>query len=141
MTATLASVLLLAAAPPQAIRIDDQPLRVCIDAPKAIFQVENGKDVPVLATMSVERWSEESDTPGWTVVQQDVTQKEARPKQVKNVKLEAHQRRWVTWELKKRTGPPSLATGRHRLVLTWSQDNGEPPGSVAHEFIIVDCGD
>ncbi len=141
MTAVLAAVLLLAAAPPQGIRIDDQPLRVCIDAPKVIFQVENGKDVPVLAVMSVERWSEEDDTPGWTVIQQDVTQKEARPKQVKNVKLDAHQRRWVTWELKKRAGPPSLATGRHRFVLTWSQDDGEPPGSVAHEFIIVDCGD
>lgn len=140
MTVLRVAVLLLAAAPPQAIRIDDQPLRVCIDAPKVIFQVENATDEPVLATMSVERWSEESDTPGWDVVQKDVTQKEARPKQVKNVKLEARQRRWVNWELKKRVGPPSLATGRYRLLLTWSQDDGEPPGAVAHEFIMVDCG-
>jgi hypothetical protein len=138
MTAFGATVLLLAATLPP--RIDDQPMRVCLDAPKAIFWVENPNDGPVLASFRVERWSEEGDTPGWAVVQPDLTQKEARPKQVKSVKLEARQRRYVNWELQKRSSPPSLVTGRHRLVLTWSQSDGEPPGTVTHEFILVDCG-
>lgn len=139
MTAFRAAVLLLAAVLPQAPRIDGQPLRVCLDAPKAIFWVENPNDEPVLATFAVERWSEEGDTPAWAVVQPDLTQRDARPKQVRSVKLDSRQRRYVNWELKKRASPPSLATGRHRLVLAWSQANGEPSGTVTHEFIVVDC--
>ena len=142
MTAFRVAVLLLASALTQAApRIDEQPKRVCVDAPRAIFQVENMEDAPLLATLSIERWAEEGDTPGWAVVQPDITQRDARPKDVKKLKLDARQRRFVTWELKKRVGPPSLVTGRHRLVMAWSREDGAPPGTVAHEFIIVDCGD
>ena len=52
-------------------------------------------------------------------------------------KLEARKRRYVNWELKKRASPPSLVTGRHRLVLTWSRDDSQPPGTVTHEFVLV----
>lgn len=137
MTALGLAVLLLAATLPP--RIDDQPMRVCIDAPKAIFWVENPNDAPVLASFRVERWSDEGDAPAWAVVQPDLTQRDARPKQVKSVKLEARKRRYVNWELKKRASPPSLVTGRHRLVLTWSRDDSQPPGTVTHEFVLVDC--
>ena len=103
--------------PQEAPRIDEQPKRVCLDAPRAIFQVENRAAEPILAILSVERWSDEGDTAGWAIVQEDITQRQARPKQVRNVKLDARQRRNVAWELKKRIGPPALVTGRHRLVV------------------------
>ena len=142
MTAFQAAVLLLASLLPQAApRIDEQPKRVCLDAPRAIFQVESRAAEPILAILSVERWSDEGDTAGWGVVQEDITQREARPKQVRNVKLDARQRRDVAWELQKRVGPPALVTGRHRLVVTWSYKSGEPSGTVTHEFILADCSD
>jgi hypothetical protein len=141
MTAFQAAVLLLASLPPQAApRIDDQPKRVCLDAPRAIFQVENRAAEPIVATLSIERWSDEGDTAGWAVVQQDITQRDARPKQVRNVKLDARQRRDVAWELKKRVDPPALVTGRHRLIVTWSYQSGEPSGTATHEFVLADCG-
>jgi len=142
MTAFQAAVMLLASLLPQeAPRIDEQPKRVCLDAPRAIFQVENRAAEPILAILSVERWSDEGDTASWAVVQEDITQRQALPKQVRNVKLEARQRRDVTWELKKRIGPPPLVTGRHRLVVTWSNKSGETPGTVTQKFVLADCGD
>ena len=141
MTAFHAAVILFASLLPQeAPRIDEQPKRVCLDAPRAIFQVENRAAEPILAILSVERWSDEGDTAGWAVVQEDITQREARPKQVRNLKLDARQRRNVAWELQKRVGPPALVTGRHRLVVTWSDKSGEPSGTVTHEFVLADCG-
>ena len=141
MTALRAAVLLLAGTlPPAAPRIDEQPKRVCVDAPRAIFQVENRAAEPILAILSVERWSDEGDTASWAVVQEDITQRQARPKQARNVKLDARQRRNVAWELTKRIGPPALVTGRHRLVVTWSSKSGETPGTVTHEFLLADCG-
>jgi hypothetical protein len=133
-------MLLASLLPQEAPRIDEQPKRVCLDAPRAIFQVENAAAEPILANLRVERWSDEGDTAGWAVVQEDVTQRDARPKQVRNVKLDARQRRNVSWELQKRVGPPPLITGRHRFVVAWSYDNGGPSGTVSHEFILVDCG-
>jgi hypothetical protein len=142
MTAFQAALMLLASLLPQeAPRIDEQPKRVCLDAPRAIFQVENRAAEPILATLSVERWSDEGDRASWAIVQEDITQRQALPKQVRNVKLEARQRRDVTWELKKRIGPPPLVTGRHRLVVTWSNKSGETPGTVTKEFVLADCGD
>ena len=114
---------------------------MCLDAPRAIFQVENSAAEPILAILSVERWSDEGDTASWAIVQEDITQRQALPKQVRNVKLEARQRRDVPWELKKRIGPPPLVTGRHRLVVTWSNKSGETPGTVTQEFVLADCGD
>jgi P pilus assembly chaperone PapD len=141
MTAFQAAVMLLASLLPQeAPRIDEQPKRVCLDAPRAIFQVENTAAEPILAVLRVERWSEEGDTAAWAVVQEDITQREARPKQVRNLKLDVRQRRNVAWELQKRAGPPALVTGRHRLVVTWSNKSGEPAGTVSHEFLLADCG-
>jgi P pilus assembly chaperone PapD len=142
MTAFQAAVMLLASLLPQeAPRIDEQPKRVCLDAPRAIFQVENRAAEPILAILSVERWSDEGDTASWAIVQEDITQRQARPKQARNVKLNARQRRNVTWELTKRIGPPALITGRHRLVVTWSNRSGETPGTVTHEFVLAHCGD
>jgi hypothetical protein len=141
MTAFQAAVMLLASLLPQeAPRIDEQPKRVCLDAPRAIFQVENAAAEPILAVLRVERWSDEGDTAAWAVVQEDITQREARPKQVRNLKLDVRQRRNVAWELQKRVGPPALVTGRHRLVVAWSNKSGEPAGTVSHEFLLADCG-
>lgn len=141
MNAFQAAVPLLASLLTQAApRIDDQPKRVCLDAPRAIFQVENRAAEPIVAILSVERWSDEGDTPAWTVVQQDITQRSARPKQVRSLKLDARQRKNVPWELEKRVGPPSLVTGRHRLVVTWSHEGAEPSATVTHEFVLADCG-
>ena len=126
--------------PLEAPKIDGQPKRVCVDAPRAIFQVENRAAEPILAILSIERWSDEGDTAGWAVVQEDITQREGRPKQVRNVKLDVRQRRNVPWELQKRVGPPALVTGRHRLVMAWSDTSAEPSGTVTHEFLLVDCG-
>lgn len=141
MTALQAVVLALASLLPQEPpRIDEMPRRVCFDAPRAIFQVENRAAVPVLAALSVERWSDEGDTPAWVVVQPDITQREGRPKEIRNVKLDARQRRNVVWELKKRVAPPSLATGRHRLVVTYSFEASGSSSTVTHEFVIADCG-
>jgi hypothetical protein len=63
VTAFQAAVLLLASLLPQAPpRIDEQPKRVCLDAPRAIFQVESRAAEPILAMLSVERWSDEGST-------------------------------------------------------------------------------
>jgi hypothetical protein len=141
MTAYHATALLLAALlPQQAPLIDDQPKRVCLDAPRAIFQVENRASEPIFATLSVERWSDEGDTPAWSLVQADITQREAQPKQVRTLKLDVRQRRNVAWELQKRVAPPSLATGRHRLVVTYAYEDSASSGTVTHEFVIADCG-
>jgi hypothetical protein len=140
VTALQAVMLFAILLPQEALRIDGQPKRVCLDAPRAVFQVENKAAEPILAILKVERWSDEDDTAGWVVVQEDITQREARPKQIRNVEVDARQRRNVTWELGKRVGPPSLVTGRHRLVVTWSYKGGEPSGTVPHEFILADCG-
>jgi hypothetical protein len=134
-------MLLASLLPQEAPRIDEQPKRVCLDAPRAIFQVENRGAEPILAILSVERWSDEGDTASWAIVQEDITQRQARPKQARSVKLDARQRRNVAWELMKRIGPPALVTGRHRLVVTWSDKSGETPGTVTHEFVLSDCGD
>jgi hypothetical protein len=133
-------MLLASLLPQEAPRIDEQPKRVCLDAPRAIFQVENTAAEPILAVLRVERWSDEGDTAAWAVVQEDITQREARPKQVRNVKLDVRQRRNVAWELQKRAGPPSMVTGRHRLVVTWSNTSGVSPGTVKHDFVLADCG-
>lgn len=133
-------MLLASLLPLEAPKIDGQPKRVCVDAPRAIFQVENRAAEPILAILSIERWSEEGDTAAWAVVQEDITQREGRPKQVRSVKLDARQRRNVTWELQKRVAPPALVTGRHRLVVAWSDTSAEPSGTVTHEFLVVDCG-
>jgi hypothetical protein len=125
--------------PQQAPRIDDMPLRVCLDAPRAIFQLENEAAVPVLVSLSVERWSDEGDAPAWVLVQQDITERKAGSR-VRSLTIEAQRRRDFTWELKKRVGHPPLGTGRHRLVATYSFAAGEPAGTVTHEFVIVDCG-
>jgi hypothetical protein len=135
------ALLLASLLPQEAPRIDDMPRRVCVEAPRAIFQVENRAAVPMLATLSVERWSDEGDTEGWNVVQADITQREARPKQVRNLKIDARQRRDVAWELEKRAGPPPLVTGRHRLVVTYSYKSGESSGTVTHEFVIAYCSE
>jgi hypothetical protein len=136
----VAAMLFASLLPLEAPKIDGQPKRVCVDAPRAIFQVENRAAEPILEILSIERWSDEGGTAGWAVVQEDITQREGRPKQVRNVKLDVRQRRNVPWELQKRVGPPALVTGRHRLVVTWSDKSGEPSGSVTHEFLLVDCG-
>jgi hypothetical protein len=126
--------------PQEAPRIDGQPRRVCLDAPRAIFQVENRAGEPIIATLSVERWLDEGDGSRWAVVQEDITQRDARPKQVRRVKLDPRQRRNIAWELKKRVTPPPLITGRHRLVVAYATRAGEPAGTVTHEFVLVDCG-
>jgi hypothetical protein len=139
MTAFGAIVLVLASPLLQeAPRIDEMPKRVCVDAPRAIFQVENRAAVPVLVALSVERWSDEGATPGWEIVQQDITQRDAS-KPVRNREVEARRRRDFVWELKKRGAFP-LVTGRHRLAVTYSYESDDPPGTVTHEFVIVDCG-
>jgi hypothetical protein len=136
----VAAMLFASLLPLEAPQIDGQPKRVCVDAPRAIFQVENRAVEPILAILSIEHWSDEGDSASWAVVQQDISQREGRPKQVRNLKLDARQRRNVAWELQKRVGPPALVTGRHRLVVTWSDKGGEPSGTVTHEFLLVDCG-
>ena len=142
MTVSRAVVLALASLLPQEAppRIDEMPRRVCVDAPRAIFQVENRAAVPVLVALSVERWADEGDNAGWAIVQQDITRREGLSKEVRNLTIEALRRRDFAWELKKRVGPPELVTGRHRLVVTYSYQAGDSPGMVTHEFIIMDCG-
>lgn len=141
MTAIQAAVLALAGLLPQdaPLQIDGMPRRVCVDAPRAIFVLENKAATPVLASLSVERWSDEEDEAGWTVVQRDLTQREALSTEVRSLTIEPHGRRNVAWDMKKRVGPPSLVTGRHRLVVTYSAEAGDPPGVATHEFIIMDC--
>jgi hypothetical protein len=142
MSAFQAVALLFASLlPQQEPRIDDMPMRVCAEAARAIFQVENRADTPLYAVISVERWSDEGDPAGWEVVQPDITQRDARRKPPRSLTIEPRRRQDVVWELKKRVGLPALATGRHRLVVSFSFEPGEPTGTVTHEFLIVYCGD
>lgn len=142
MTAFRAAVLALAFLLPQdlPLQIDGMPRRVCVDAPRAIFVVENKAAQPALVVSSIERWSDEDDEAGWSVVQRDVTQREALSKEARSVTIEPFGRRNIAWDMKKRVAPPSLVTGRHRLVVTYAYEGGEPPGVATHEFLMMDCG-
>ena len=136
MTTTL--LLLTALLAPDAPRIAAQPTRVCAQAHKAIFRVENPGETRLLVTLSVEQWSAGGDGEEWTTVQQDITQKEALSKKARPVRVDARSRRDVDWSLKDRKGPP-LTTGRHRLVVVYLGEKGERLGQVLHDFVIADC--
>lgn len=131
-------LLLMALLAPDVPRIASQPTRVCAQAHKAIFQVENPGEARLAVTLSVEHWSGGGDAEEWTTVQQDITQKDALAKKVRPVRLEAGSRRDVEWNLKDRKGPP-MTTGRHRLVVAYLDDKGARLGQVFHEFVIADC--
>jgi len=124
---------------PDAPRIAAQPTKVCTQAQKAIFQVENPGEARMLVTLSVEHWSAGGDGEEWTTVQQDITQKEALSKKARPVRVDARSRRDVDWNLKGRKGPPPLTTGRHRLVVVYLDEKGEHLGQVFHDFVIADC--
>ena len=139
MTALSLALWMLAGSPADtAVRVADEPRRVCIDAPRAMFRIENPGPAPVLVALSVELWSGGGDTEDWTTIQQDVSQRDATSKKARSVKVEARGRRDVFWELKGRKGPP-LGTGRHRLVVAVSDEDGQPSGKVIREFAITDC--
>ena len=140
MTEVAVAVLLLAGPSAQvAPRVAEMPKRVCIDAQRAIFQIENPGPTPLLVTVGVERWSDEGDAAAWTVFHEDITQRDAQSKKGRSVEVDARSRRDVTWVLKQRTGTPPLATGRYRLVATFVTKAGDPVGQVTHEFVITDC--
>jgi len=140
MTRLAMAVLMLAGPQAQdAPRVAEMPAQVCFDAQRAIFQVSNPGPVPLLVTLSVERWSDDGDAAAWTLFHEDITQKEARAKKPRSLELEARGRRDVSWALKQRVGPPPLATGRYRLVAVFVTRAGEPAGKVTHEFVIQDC--
>jgi len=123
-----------------ALRVAEEPRRVCLDAPRALFRIQNGGEAPVLVALSIERWSGDGDAEDWTTIQQDVTERDATVQKARSVKVEARGRRDVFWVLKGRKGPP-LATGRHRLVVASSTDeDGRPSSRIFHEFVITDCG-
>jgi hypothetical protein len=133
-----ALVLLLAAAlADESPRIASQPTRVCVEAQKAIFQVENPGPAPVVVALSIEHWSA-GDAEEWTTVQQDVTQREARTSKVRKTRVDSRSRRDFDWALKGRKGPP-LTTGRHRLVAVFTDEAGAPLGKLLHEFTVADC--
>ena len=140
MTALWLVVWMLAGPPADAaIRVADEPRRVCLDAPRALFQIVNAGEAPVLVALSIERWSGDGDALDWTTIQQDVTERDATSKKTRSVKVEARGRRDVFWDLKGRKGPP-LGTGRHRLVVSLIDQDGRPSGRLIHEFAITDCG-
>jgi hypothetical protein len=122
-----------------ALRVAEEPRRVCLDAPRALFRLQNGGEATLLVALSIERWSGDGDASDWTTIQQDVTERDAAVQKTRSVKVEARGRRDVFWELKGRKGPP-LATGRHRLVATSIDGDGRPSGRIFHEFVITDCG-
>ena len=130
-------LLLAVALADESPRIASQPTRVCVEAQKAIFQVENPGPTPVVAALSIEHWSA-ADGDEWTTVQQDVTQREAQTSRVRQTRVDARSRRDFDWALKGRKGPP-LTTGRHRLVVVLTDEKGEPIGKLLHEFTIADC--
>jgi len=135
----LTTLLLLSALLAQdAPRIAAQPTRVCALAPKAIFQVENPGEAPLVVALSVDRWSPDGDEE-WARVQEDVTQREALSKKVRSTRLDPRSRRDFVWDLKGRKGPPPLATGRHRLVVAYFDTEGKHLGQVVHAFVIADC--
>jgi P pilus assembly chaperone PapD len=118
-------------------RIASQPTRVCVEAQKAIFQVENPGPTPVVAALSIEHWSP-GDGDEWITIHQDVTQREAQTSKVRKTRVDARSRRDFDWALKGRKGP-LLTTGRHRLVVVLTDEKGEPIGKLLHEFTIADC--
>jgi hypothetical protein len=132
-------LLLTALLAPAAPRIGSQPTRVCAQALKAIFQVENPGETRVSVTLSVEHWSTGGDAEEWTIVQRDITQKEALADKARPVRVDAKRRRNVEWDLKDRKGPPPMTTGRHRLVVAYFDEKGEHQGQVLHDFVISDC--
>ncbi len=132
-------LLLAALLAPDAPRIAAQPTRVCAQAHKAIFRVENPGEGRMLVTLSVEQWSAGSEGDEWTAVQQDITQKQALSKKARPVRVDAKSRKDVDWSLKDRKGPPPLTTGRHRLVVVYLDENGDRLGQVFHDFVIADC--
>jgi len=132
-------LLLTALLAPEAPRVAAQPTRVCTQAQKAIFQVENPGETRMLVTLSVEHWSAGGDAEEWITVQQDITQKEALSKKARPVRVDARSRRDVDWNLKDRKGPPPLTTGRHRLVVVYLDEKGERLGQVFHDFVVADC--
>jgi hypothetical protein len=139
MTTLWLALWMLAGAPAdEGLRVADEPRRVCLDAPRALFRIENAGEAPVLVALSIERWSGGGDAEDWTTIQQDVTERDATVQKARSVKVEARGRRDVAWVLKGRKGP-ALATGRHRLVASVTDKDGRPASRVFHEFVITDC--
>jgi hypothetical protein len=135
----VAAVLVATSAQAQdAPRIDDQPRRACLEAQRVVFRVENPGPKPLEVTLRVDRWSPDGDTPGWTTFEADITQREAVPRKLQSVTVEARGHKDVTWDLKKRRGPP-LVTGSYRLVAAFSSKGGEPLGTREHAFMIEPC--
>jgi hypothetical protein len=132
-------LLLTALQAPDPPRVGSQPTRVCVQANKAIFQVENPGETRLAVTLAIEHWSSSGDAEEWTKVQQDITQKEALARKARPVRLEPGRRRDVDWNLKDRKGPPPMTTGRHRLVVEYFDEDGKRLGQVFHEFTIADC--
>ena len=120
-------------------RIAAQPTRVCAQAQKAIFQVENPGDARFLVTLSVEQWSAggAGDSDEWITVQQDITQRDPRAK-ARPVRVDARSRRDVEWTLRDRKGSQP-GTGRYRLLVAYFDERGERLGQLLHEFVIADC--
>jgi hypothetical protein len=136
---TVAAVLLATNAQAQdAPRIDDEPRRACLEAQRVVFRVENPRPKPLEVALRVDRWSPDGDTPGWTTFQADITQREAVPRKLQSVTVEAQGHKDVAWDLKKRLGPP-LVTGSYRLVAVFSSKGGEQLGTLEHAFMIEPC--
>ena len=139
MTGILAILTVLGLVGQDAPRIADQPNQVCVDAPHVVFLVENPGPESVFVTLRVERLSGDDDASSWTVVQEDVTERQALSKKVQRLSVDAHGRRAVTWDLKKRIGPPPMVTGRHRLVAVFSKKAGDSLGQFVHPFVVKPC--
>jgi hypothetical protein len=121
----------------EAPRIAAEPTRVCAQAQKAIFQVENPGDARFLVTLSVEHWSAGGDAEDWITVQQDITQRDPGAK-ARPVRVDARSRRDVEWTLKDRKGSQP-GTGRYRLVVVYFDERGGRLGQLLHDFVIADC--
>jgi hypothetical protein len=119
-------------------RIAAQPTRVCAQAQKAIFQVENPGDARLFVTLGVEHWSAGGDADEWITVQQDITQRDPVQKKARPVRVDARSRRDVEWTLKDRKGSQP-GTGRYRLVVAYFDEKGERLGQILHDFVIADC--
>jgi len=139
MTEVAVAVLLLAVSAQAGPRVAEEPRRVCIDAQRAIFQVENPGPTPLFVTVGVERWSDDADPATWNVFHADVTERNAQSKKGRGVQVDAQSRKDVPWALKQRTGTPSLSTGRYRLIAKFTTKSGDPVATVEHEFVIVEC--
>jgi hypothetical protein len=135
----VAATLLAASAQPQDVpRIDDEPRRACLEAQRVVFRVENPGPKPIEVALRVDRWSEDGEKPGWTAFHADITQREAVPRKLESVTVEALGRKDVSWDLKKRVGPP-LVTGSYRLVAVFSSKAGAPLVTLEHAFMIESC--